>query len=500
NDKLDTWDGELYLEMHRGTFTTKSDIKKQNRTLEFKLREAEMLCALDALNGAAYPSDELRDCWKKLLLNQFHDILPGSHIHPVYEDCMADYKETDEKLNKLFKGGEKYFNSLNFDRQGLTFIEDENGTVVRHGKSGFWAMPMLEGLSAGNVEALEGEKNWLQVENAGNGLKIETPFYCLRMNADGSFASLEDKELDREWVKPGCGFNKMHLYADHPGTYDAWDILPNYKDVEPGLPVVTSARLTKQDDVSAEFAVDFATEKSRWQMIIRLFSQSRAIEVEHVVDWHEKHRLAKVNFGPDVLTRELMCDTSAGFVRRSLTKNTTWEQARFEVCHHKWMDMSEGGAGVAIINEGKYGVGLEGDEISLSLLRATIRPDVTSDMGHHDFCYVILPHAGDAVQASVNQLAFEYNVPLVKADAAVPEMLRETLNNCGLYLQSMKLSEDGSQLIVRLSEQDGARGKLKLPVTAKLLNMLEDEEGEADVISYRPFEIITLGFPMDLLK
>ena len=500
NDKLDTWDGELYLEMHRGTFTTKSDIKKQNRTLEFKLREAEMLCALDALNGAAYPSDELRDCWKKLLLNQFHDILPGSHIHPVYEDCMADYKETDEKLNKLFKGGEKYFNSLNFDRQGLTFIEDENGTVVRHGKSGFWAMPMLEGLSAGNVEALEGEKNWLQVENAGNGLKIETPFYCLRMNADGSFASLEDKELDREWVKPGCGFNKMHLYADHPGTYDAWDILPNYKDVEPGLPVVTSARLTKQDDVSAEFAVDFATEKSRWQMIIRLFSQSRAIEVEHVVDWHEKHRLAKVNFGPDVLTRELVCDTSAGYVRRSLTKNTTWEQARFEVCHHKWMDLSEAGAGLAIINEGKYGVGLEGDEISLSLLRATIRPDVTSDMGHHDFCYVILPHAGDAVQASVNQLAFEYNVPLVKADAAVPEMLRETLNNCGLYLQSMKLSEDGSQLIVRLSEQDGARGKLKLPVTAKLLNMLEDEEGEADVISYRPFEIITLGFPMDLLK
>ena len=500
NDKLDTWDGELYLEMHRGTFTTKSDIKKQNRTLEFKLREAEMLCALDALNGAAYPSDELRDCWKKLLLNQFHDILPGSHIHPVYEDCMADYKETDEKLNKLFKGGEKYFNSLNFDRQGLTFIEDENGTVVRHGKSGFWAMPMLEGLSAGNVEALEGEKNWLQVENAGNGLKIETPFYCLRMNADGSFASLEDKELDREWVKPGCGFNKMHLYADHPGTYDAWDILPNYKDVEPGLPVVTSARLTKQDDVSAEFAVDFATEKSRWQMIIRLFSQSRAIEVEHVVDWHEKHRLAKVNFGPDVLTRELVCDTSAGYVRRSLTKNTTWEQARFEVCHHKWMDLSEAGAGLAIINEGKYGVGLECDEISLSLLRATIRPDVTSDMGHHDFCYVILPHAGDAVQASVNQLAFEYNVPLVKADAAVPEMLRETLNNCGLYLQSMKLSEDGSQLIVRLSEQDGARGKLKLPVTAKLLNMLEDEEGEADVISYRPFEIITLGFPMDLLK
>lgn len=500
NDKLDTWDGELYLEMHRGTFTTKSDIKKQNRELEFRLREAELLCALDALNGAAYPSDELRECWKKLLLNQFHDILPGSHIHPVYEDCMEDYRDTRGKLDKLFKGGKAYFNSLNFERQGLTFIEDENGSVVRHGKNGFWSVPGLKGLTGGSVAPLMGKAGWLKVAEGEQGLMIETPFYTLKMNKDGSFASLADKELDREWVKPGCGFNKMHLYADHPGNYDAWDILPNYKDVEPGLPVVTAARLTRQDDVSAEFTVDFATEKSQWQMIIRLFAENRAIEVEHIVDWHEKHRLAKVNFGPDVLTRELVCDTSAGFVRRSLTKNTTWEQARFEVCHHKWMDLSESGAGVAIINEGKYGVGLEGDEISLSLLRATIRPDVTSDMGHHDFCYVILPHAGDAVQANVNQLAFEYNVPLVKADVTVPEALRDVLCNCGMYLQSLKLSEDGSLLIVRLSEQNGARGKVKLPMTVKLLNMLEDVEGETDTVTYHPFEIITLGVPMDALK
>ena len=126
-------------------------------------------------------------------------------------------------------------------------------------------------------------------------------------------------------------------------------------------------------------------------MILRFFADSRAIEVENVVDWDEKHKLVKVNFGPDVLTRELVCDTSAGFVKRDLTKNTSWQQARFVVCHHKWCDMSESGSGIAIINEGKYGVGLEKDEISLSLLRATIRPDITSDIGHHDFCYTILP-------------------------------------------------------------------------------------------------------------
>lgn len=361
-------------------------------------------------------------------------------------------------------------------------------------------MPMLAGLSSGDVAPSRGKSGWLICAAEEDGLHVETPFYTILMNEDGSFSVLFDKELDREWVKPGCGFNKLHLYADYPGTYDAWDILPNYKDVEPGLPVVSSARLTKQDDVSAEFTVDFATTQSLWRMVVRLFAESRVIEVEHIVDWHEKHRLAKVNFGPAVLTRELVCDTSAGFVRRSLTKNTTWEQARFEVCHHKWMDMSESGAGLAIINEGKYGVGLEGGEISLSLLRATIRPDVTSDMGHHDFCYMILPHAGDAVQAKINQLAFEYNVPLTRAEVTLPESILTWLTTCKLYLQSMKISEDGCMLVIRLSEQDGARGKVKLPMTCMVLNMLEDELRKTEVFTYHPFELITLGIPLDALK
>ena len=206
---------------------------------------------------------------------------------------------------------------------------------------------------------------------------------ALVLNPDGSFASLYDLDLGREWVRPGCGFNKLHLWADHPGMYDAWDILPNYKDVEKDLPVAEGLRLTFSDDVSAEFTVDFATEKSAWRMILRFFADDRRIEVENRVDWHEKHVLAKVNFGPDVLTRELLCDTSAGFIRRSLTKNTSWETARFEVCHHKWFDMSETGAGLAVLNSGKYGVGLEGSEVSLSLLRSTIRPDITSDLGRH---------------------------------------------------------------------------------------------------------------------
>ena len=503
NEKLEVWDGELYLEMHRGTFTTKSDIKKANRALEWKLREAEMLCALDAaFAGRAYPAQELRECWKKLLLNQFHDILPGSHIHPVYEDAMADYAETGKRLDALLAGraGDQYFNSLPFERSSLTFIPDAEGSVARGGERGFWARPRLPGLTGGAVSPLQGEEGWLKVaplpENGG--LLLETPLYTMRLREDGSIASWRDGELRRDWVREGSGFNKLHLWADNPGMYDAWDILPNYKDVEIALPVVAPARLTYQDGVSAELTVDFATEKSAWRMIVRLFKDSRAVEVENIVSWQEKHRLAKVNFGADILTRELVCDTSAGFVRRPLTKNTPWEQARFEVCHHKWFDLSETGAGVAVINSGKYGVGIEKGEVSLSLLRATIRPDITSDMGEHNIRYLIVPHAGDHIAAGINRMAFEYNVPLTKAAPALPESWRAALCESGLWLQSVKLSEDEKMLVLRLSEQDGRRGHVVFPEAVCPLNMLEDREGEmTNSLDVKPFEIVTVGIALE---
>lgn len=502
NTQLATWDGELYLEMHRGTFTTKSNLKKLNRELEFKLREAEMLCTLAALDGEEYPLDEITECYKKFLLNQFHDILPGSHIHPVYEDAMNDYRNVSDRLDTLLAKhtGESYLNTLNFKRSSLTFIESPDGSDVRHGVKGFWAVPELDGLTGGKITPAAGNNDWLSVTPDTNGLSVDTPFYHASLARDGSFLSLYDKELDREWVREGCGFNKLHVYADNPGMYDAWDILPNYKDVQIELKVASALALVKQDGVSSEFAVTLSTEKSTWKMIIRFFAASRGIEVEHIVDWNEKHKLAKVNFAPDVLTRELTCDTSAGFVKRDLTKNTTWQQARFEVCHHKWFDMSESNGGLAVINEGKYGVGLEGNEVSLSLLRSTIRPDITSDMGHHDFCYLIIPHSADAVAAGIDRRALEYNIPLRKSSLCVPKAIRNAVNECGLYLQAFKLSEDGSRVVLRLTEADGRRGKLHLPFEADVMNMLEDISEHTDTISYHPFEILTLGVKLSDLK
>lgn len=500
NEQLAVWDGELYLEMHRGTFTTKSDLKRANRELEFMLREAEMLCAFASLQGESYPVEEFTALWKKLLLNQFHDILPGSHIHPVFEDTLADYREIRDQLRAILDAhkAESSFNSLPFPRRSLTFIPSPKGTVLREEERGFWAVPNLAGLSSGTVQPLQGIPEWLKTSPDGNGsLTVETPFYCAVLNPDGSFASLYDREMDREWVKPGCGFNKMHLWEDHPGMYDAWDILPGYRDVVAELSVVSPVSVTMQDGVSAELTVAFATQASRWEMVIRFFAQDRAIEVEHRVDWHEEHKLAKVNFGPDLVTREVLCDTSAGYIRRSLTKNTTWEQARYEVCHHKWFDLSETGAGIAVINRGKYGLGLEGDEVSLSLLRATVRPDPVADRGQHTFCYRIVPHAGDAVSAQINQMAFEYNIPLIQASPVIPEDLREAILNSGLWLETVKRAEDGESLILRLSEQDGARRTIHFPMQVQLMNMLEDPEKTCSDIQCHPFEILTVSVPLD---
>ena len=477
NENLEMWDGELYLEMHRGTFTTKSDMKRANRRLENKFRNAEMLSVLRGEDNR----EKITALYKKLLINQFHDILPGSHIHPVYEDAMADYKEIEAELDKIIGTGSKYFNTLNFKRDALTFVPNKKGTSTRYGEKGNWLIPDIPALSSASLRKTYVNGEWIEI-----GETVETPYYSVKFNEDGSIASLYDKELGREWADGD--FNKIKIYTDCPGNYDAWDILPNYKDKQIDITVSKPLSLFEKDSECASFLTELKTESSTWTMIIRLFRRSRGVEVENIVDWNEKHKLAKAEFSCNVLTRKALCDTSAGFIERDTHKNTSWQQARFETCHHKWCDLAETDGGVALINDGKYGVGFDKNVMSLSLLRATIRPDVTSDIGRHDFCYMIMPHADNAVKAGINNIAFQYNVPLVKADVQYNGSTFEPL-----YMQAVKDSENGKMTVIRLSEQNGTRGKIQLDKKVKLLNMLEDVEGETDVPEYKPFEILTIG-------
>lgn len=478
NKNLQVWDGELYLEMHRGTFTTKNYIKRANRRLEEKFRTAEMLSVLRGENNR----EEITSLYKTFLINQFHDILPGSHIHPVYEDAMRDYEKVEKALDNIIGKGSIYFNTLNFKRNALTFIENKKGSATRYGVKGNWLMPDIPALSSANLRKTDFKGEWFDCD----GNTVETPFYKAILNCDGSIASLFDKELCREWV--GGDFNKLRLFVDCPGNYDAWDILPNYREKEATITVKEPLALVERDGESATLSTTLTTDKSTIEMYVRFFRRSRGIEVEYNIDWNEKHKLLKAEFTPDILTRKAVCDTSAGFIERETHRNTTWQQARFETCHHKWCDMSESGGGIAIVNDGKYGVGFLNNSMSLSLLRATERPDVTSDIGKHSFAYMIVPHKDDHVKADINRLALQYNTPLVKADC---QWIYDTFEP--LYLQAVKQSENGGMTVIRLCEQDGKRGSIKLSKKVKLLNMLEDIEGETDVIKYKPFEIITIG-------
>lgn len=483
-DKLETWDGELYLEMHRGTFTTKSLLKKLNRKLEYKFRNAELLSVLSGQDNQS----EIDSLYKLFLINQFHDILPGSHIRLVFEDAVKDLEKIDSSLDKIISstGDENYFNTLNFSRDEVEFVEDENGNTERLGKNGFFTSTGLASLTGGKIENRNTDDYYWFSTSGG---KVKTPYYEIIFSPDGSITSLTEISDGRQWADGE--FNKIKLFDDRPGNYDAWDILPNYRDKEFSYDVKEKLSLKFADSESAEFSCVLKLKNSEWKRTVRIFRRSRGIEVEENVDWHEKHVLAKSEFNVNILARKARADLTAGFTERDTSSNTSWQKARFETCFHNWADISETGAGLAIITESKYGIGFDKNRMSLSLLRSTERPDVISDMGKHDFCYLIYPHDKGFDESEINKKALIYNVPLVKTDA---------VNNIlpsfsPLYIQCVKRSDDGS-VVVRLSEQDGRRGKVKLDRRVRILNMLEDYmKTETDEIDYSPFEIITLSLP-----
>ena len=485
---LSVWDGELYLEMHRGTFTTKADLKRQNRQLEILMRDAELICALRWLRGDNYPAEALERAWKTLLINQFHDILPGSHIRPVYEDAMADYARVRASAEALIGGeGGAPYNTLSFQRALPAFVPDETGDMTRLGRKGRFVRgdmpPMSPIVPAGQREG----HDWIEIQPGPDGvIVVKTDDVRAAVEPDGSLRSLLDP-AGREYV--GGAFNVLRLFRDIPGNYDAWDILPTYRETPLQIAVAEPIRVTRIDGETAALRCVLATEKSRFTRTIRFFRGRREIEVEHDIDWREDHALLKAEFDVNARAPYALCDVGAGFIPRELNRNTTWQQARYEVCHHKWCDLSETGGGVAVINDGKYGVGLWDSTISLSLLRATCRPDLISDRGEHRFAYLIAPHDGSAVEAGINRLALEYNTPLRRVD--LPGLRLEGLGS--LFLQAVKRSEDGDRLILRLTEQDGRRGKLRFPFAVAVMDLLENVERITDTIPYDPFQMLTLG-------
>lgn len=534
NDKLECWDGELYLEMHRGTFTTKGILKKLNRQLEFLLRDAELLCTVASLEGFKYPYEVIKAAWKKLMINQFHDILPGTHIAPVTVDALADYKQIEEAVSGQIKKAAEYLswngsmnrdhlvlvNTLGWQQTGLVFVKGEftketqaQGCLCQlgthSGEKGLWID--IDNIPAVGVKTIVLSKKrsireavWFDWQQ----MKLETPYYKVCFNQDSSFTSLLYKPDNREIVSQAQVFNKLKIYKDYPGMYDAWDILENYKQRQDDLVLIKPLSLVSQGDVFVSFEVEFQLERSKWKQTIRFYRNSPRIDFENKVDWNETNRMAKVEFDLNVLTRQAKCDISAGHITRETHKNTTWQQARFEVCHHKWADLSETDFGVSILNDCKYGISFEKNSFGLTLLRSPVRPDINCDKGEHAFSYAILPHMGGLPeQAGVIEEAWKFNAPIRVFGAEDQHQMNwMELQQDNLHVQAVKLPEiaEHNCIIVRLSELKGKRGKgsfkfYKAVTKAVKVNLLEDEQPASDYtlengvleFEYKPFEILS---------
>ena len=482
---LPVWDGELYLEMHRGTFTTKARLKKYNRELEEQFRAAELV-SLFGENRGHYPADRLRGLYKRFLLQQFHDILPGSHITPVYEDAANDLAQVEEGLREIVGGGKPLANLTGFAREGWELLPDSNGPFVRKGVRGRFARISAAPFGEITEQPVPRDTDWLRRE----GDAFITGGCRIIFAPDGSLRSL--RYAGAEYAGASC--NALRLYDDKPGMYDAWDILPDYENNERPLRLTEPLCLTALTPEAAEFTVTQETDRSRITRIIRLFRDTAAVDVEVVADWHESHKLLKADFGTALLAKSVVCDTSAGFLRRPTQKNTSWEQARFECCSHKWFVLDAEQRGLAVLNDGKYGVGITRRGVSLSLLRATERPDPQSDLGRHNFCYRIVPLAQNFNHCGVQRQACCYNAPLVPCGGlSVPPVLAALAEEGSLYLQAAKLSEDGERIILRLVEQTGDCGVISLPEEVAVCDLLERPLFTARELSYAPFEILTLA-------
>ena len=413
---LPIWSDEMYLEAHRGTYTTKGRLKKLNRQSEILYREVEALAALAWQNGAVYPEDRLDAGWKILLNTQFHDALPGSHITQVYLDLLEEYEslqyiahEVREAASTSLFGDNQgdrvlVFNSLLTERrdmiklppevtQGLYLTDESKQPLVQqivHNLDGSESilvaldkpLPSLGYRVFGLTDSLHTsvDDDLSVQENV-----LENRFLRAEFSQNGELISLWDKETQRSVLTEGTCGNKFQLYEDRPGHLDAWDIVPTYEEKE--LPITGDATLTIDETGPLRASLKLVRHcyDSTITQRISLTSESRILMFETEVDWHERQRLLKVGFPLDVSARHATYDIAYGNIERPTHRNTSYDAARFEVPAHWWMDISESGYGVALLNDCKYGHEANGSLMRLTLLRGSTSPDPGSRSGGTSF-------------------------------------------------------------------------------------------------------------------
>ncbi|HOX40441.1 MAG TPA: glycoside hydrolase family 38 C-terminal domain-containing protein [Candidatus Brocadiia bacterium] len=548
-DTLGVWDDELYLEMHRGTSTTKGALKRLNRKCEIAARDAEVFSVIASRFGAPAPRERLAVAWKRILVNQFHDILPGSHTTPVGREAEETYRASLSELETLSadalkaiasnvapmsKDGSDWiiFNSLGWVRRDVVripvdggkewVVEDSAGReipcqLIRDGarQELIFASHEVPPVGYSTVRVREGKARATSRTLKATRTTIENELFRVKLNKHAEIVSLLDKRSGREVIAQDACANMFQLFEDKPGVYEAWDVVESFKDRQWNIRAAKNIRVIESGPVCAAIRFEKEFLNSHLVQTIRVYSGVPRVDFITSVDWREHNKLLKVAFPVSVLARRATYDLSYGAITRPTHVNTSWDRAKFEVCAHQWADLSEGNYGVSLLNDCKYGHDIRGNVMRLSLLRGPIRPDPDSDQGQHEFVYSLYPHTGSWQSALTPRIAHNLNSPLVSvpvsaianvsphAKALPAEHSFVHLDATGAHVSALKPAEDGKGCVLRLVELHGGREDVTICFDRKLNSVWESDllerpekkvlhEGNSFRIHMLPFQIRTL--------
>ena len=519
-----TYVGELYFSAHRGVFTTQAAIKKGNRKAELALRETEMWGSLALLAGAQYPLSRMDAAWKRLLLNQFHDILPGSSIARVYEDARRDHQwiisEAEAVLNgalsTLTEGeGVTAFNSLSFERTGLVRLPAAygDGAVTTDGlavpveKDGDDVLALVTVPACGAVtltpaKAAPEISPKAEARLVEGGAVIENAHVRVGLNARGEVVSFVDRTCGREFA--AGPMNRLLVFKDVPRLYDAWDIDSNYILQPVAIDEPVKLEVAQTGGLRAVLKLSRKLLNSTFEQQIVLNADSRRLDFVTEVDWHELHRLLKVEFPVNIRATEGINEIQFGYMKRPTHRSRLYDSDRFEVCNQRYSALCDASHGAAVLNDCKYGISMNGNALQLTLLRAAASPEMRSDNGRHTFTYAFTAWEGDFLNSPVVREAYDLNVPLRVAAGGVNGFSAFSLDAQNVFIDTVKPAEDGSgDLILRLYEAKQADTccALSIKVPARRVwdcDMLENKlqalalEGDRVDLTFHTFEVKTL--------
>ncbi len=517
-DKLDVWEGELYLEEHQGTLTTQARVKKMNRKLEYMLKHVEFVYS--CLPLPEYPVAELDRLWKTLLVNQFHDIIPGSSITRVYKETNATYDEmwaTCQELlaaaaAKLLKQDDAcmtLFNSLGCEYRGPIALPEGWSSATVDGEC--LACQNEDGkvmaevcIPAYGFITLEKAECVAEAVSGCNDLVLENDYVRYEFNQDAQLVSVYDKEVDYELIKDGATANVLSIYHDDPVRFDAWNIDITYENQH--LEDARGIRAVKTVDGPLRQILEFDLKISNSTIKQKvILGHGRRLDFVTEVEWDESHRMLRTKFPVDIHTTDAVFDIQYGYIKRFSARNTSWDLARYEVPAHRYADLSDSQYGVALLNDCKYGHKVFERTLDLTLLRSPKYPDFNADMGSHQFTYSLLPHTESLLDSNVINNAAILNQPPLRFEGfkAGDAVLPCSLDAEDISLEVCKKAEKEECLVIRLVETKGRRssGTLKFNKPIERLvrtNMIEwEDNGTVELdnltakVELKPFEIVT---------